>query len=196
MNITTLLLAILGAALLGTTAFPAAAQDHSTPPDKWPYLLRYAQVADELKLDKLQKEQLARVFSEAEDNRVAASELGPHTSEVLTLEQRRRLAEIRSQVQVTLGSLPPDYHETLRLTPAQNETLRKARADNARLLSVLQRRLMTERLTEEGLKAVRKGAFDQARENVLKALSAEERKVLIRRLGREFVPAVDIAQDF
>ncbi len=188
--------AILGAALLVTTGLSAPAPGQQTTPAKWPYLLRYAQVQEDLKLELPQKETLGRLFERSADGKIPPSELDRRTAEVLTPSQRKRFDEIRGQVQVIRGSLPTEYLGMLRLAPEQEKKLRAARADNARVLSTLQRRLAAERHSKEGLMKLKKQAFELARENVLKALNDEQRTALTRRLGREFVAAIEMAQDF
>ena len=173
--------AILGAVLLVTTGLSAPVRGQQTTPAKWllPAPIRPGAGGSQAELP--QKETLGGLFERAADGKIPPSELGRDMAEVLTPSQRKRFDEIRGQVQVIRGSLPTEYLGMLRLAPEQEKKLLRGPGGQLpRRFPTLQRRLAAERHSKEGLMKLKKQAFEQARENVLKALNDEQRTALTR----------------
>src|SRR5947209_8060276 len=157
--------------LMALGLLPAPATAQPAPVDKRPYLLRYPQVQDELKLDDARKERLARLFADAEQGKVPGAELGRRTTEVLTPGQRARLEEVWSQVQLARGVLAPELLDALKPTAEQRRALREAERDNQRTIAELLRRLATENLRAPGaLEKLKKTYSDRVRNRVMDPL--------------------------
>lgn len=188
---------VLGLAGLLVWGVDATGRQQSPRLDAWPYLLRYPEVRQELKLNAAQTDRIDRAFEAAESAKFPIAELGRRVVEALDPPQDRRLSEVRYQVLLTRGAVPDELIAKLELPADRKAALAEILARNRKSNAELLRRLETENLRVPGAREkLKKQYYDAARQRLLAALTPEQRAALTRLVGKEFPAAFELAESF